>query len=102
MNFPQITKLPPTGKVYLQGWCSGPRFSGPALHFKVVVDNTAVANGTASMHRAKAGDHGFVVPVDLSAFETGSHTVAAECDFKGEWFQLRAPFCLKGGEVVAC
>ena len=86
------------------GWCSGPRYSGPALRVRVLVDTAEIANGTATLPRKIAGNHGFVLPVDMRAFLTGAHKVDVECLFGArDWFELEhSPVCLKDGHIVTC
>jgi hypothetical protein len=93
------------GKCAINGWCSGPEFSGPALQVRVLLDHAALANGTASAHRAKAGNHGFDVGVDCAAFAAGTHRFDVQCFYPPteQWFGLNeSPMCTKGGTRAAC
>jgi hypothetical protein len=93
----------PTGVANISGWCSGPKYSGPALGVSVRADGMQVANGTASLHRAIAGDHGFELLTNLAAFKTGAHKVQVGCVYQGTWFELKnSPVCLKDRHAVAC
>lgn len=86
------------------GWCSGPKYSGPSLSVRVLVDSKEVANGKAFLPRAIAGNHGFDLPVDMGAFLTGAHKVEVNCLFgASDWFEIKnSPVCLKDSRKVAC
>jgi len=87
------------------GWCSGPSFSGPPLSVQVIVDGVSVANGTASLHRPTAGDHGFQVGLDCDLLKAGSHSISVQClyDQSRQWFELKkSPVCVRNGAVKPC
>jgi hypothetical protein len=96
-------KLNDGSKCALNGWCSGPNFSGPPLSVRVILDGTPIANVTASLHRKVAGDHGYQIPFDCAKIASGSHQLLTEAFYKGEWLQLAgSPMCFKGGKEVMC
>ena len=91
------------------GWCAGPWYSGSPLRVRVRLDGAPAANGTASAHRAVAGDHGFVLPVGCAAYRSGSHRFEAECLYPyasgpvSKWFALKgSPFCTENGAKATC
>eukprot|EP00937_MAST-01D_sp_MAST-1D-sp2_P003564 g3564.t1 len=94
------------------GWCSGPGFSGPPLQARVLLDGALAANGTAAVHRAVAGAHGFVLQVDCAAYQAGQHRFQVQCFYpyayagasqQQQWFQLKgSPFCTKDGQSASC
>jgi len=93
------------------GWCSGAHFSGPPRQARVLLDSTnatkadTIAHGLAPVHRAKAGDHGFVLPFECEAVASGKHAFHAQCqDPKtGEWYELEnSPRCTANGLRTAC
>jgi hypothetical protein len=65
-----------------------------------------VATGVAHIHRSEAGDHGYIIEANLTAFRTGAHTLYVECKYEGgdgKWFGLKkSPVCLKDGDAIAC
>ena len=92
------------GKYHLRGWCSGPGFTGPPLAVRALVDKKVVANGTAEMHRQKAGNHGFLLQVTSSQLDMpGEHRLQVQCRHGQQWFDLKgSPLCVKNGATLPC
>jgi hypothetical protein len=89
----------------LRGWCAGSKYSGPALEARARLNGQTLVNGTASLHREIAGDHGFELPVDCETFASGSHRLQIDCRSAstGKWFGLKgSPLCIEGGKKVKC
>eukprot|EP01047_Picozoa_sp_COSAG01_P056391 COSAG01_NODE_6390_length_3698_cov_1.671298_2_plen_126_part_00 len=95
------------GHCTMRGWCSGARFSGPPRQVRVVLDRGAVvANGTAAIHRRRAGDHGFELAVPCTTVATpGKHLWDVACfdPVRNEWAALsHSPICTTSGKVSPC
>ena len=100
-NVDGIVLTPPSCQV--QGWCSGPEYSGPPLMVQIVVDKQVVNTTKASQHRAIAGNHGFVIVFDCSLVRTGSHEIVVEAMYKNVWQPLqKGNFCTMNGHQVQC
>jgi len=90
----------------VRGWCSGPRYSGPALKVRVLLDGLQVANSTAGMHRQIAGNHGFSLHLKCSSLRAGKHHIQVDCNYpatSGSWSELNnSPLCTDNGALVPC
>lgn len=70
---------------------------------RILVDDAEVAHATASIHRQKAGDHGFDIQLDRTKMVTGKHTIRAQAMYENNWVDLRGtPICTSNGKVIAC
>jgi hypothetical protein len=83
------------------------KFSGSPREVRVRLDGpTVVANGTASIHRSTAGNHGYEVQVVACAsFASGRHRFDVECfdPVRNQWAELKnSPLCTKGGTRAPC
>lgn len=92
---------------HAKGWCSGAHYGGPPRPVSVLLDGTAAANGTASIPRPVAGDHGFELSLGATccaAIKTGVHRLEAKCQGStGGWYQLEhSPLCFRDGSKVPC
>jgi hypothetical protein len=66
-----------TNILMLLYFCQG--FSGPSLLVQLVIDDKPYGKlETASVHRAKAGDHGFDIPFPCSLINNGQHVVEVQ------------------------
>ena len=103
MNFAfKMMKFYPGGCT-LAGWCSARGYVGPSMEIQLVIDGTAHGKPTVgSIHRAIAGDHGFILHFDCSLAEgegkkhtfaavakvnaraTANFTVGAKCALEGK------------------
>ncbi len=61
------------------GWTSGPGFSGPSLFVQLLIDGKPHGKLVlASVHRPKAGDHGFDILFPCSLISSGRHVVEVQ------------------------
>ncbi len=96
---------PAASSCVVSGWCSGPKYSGPSLKYRALLDGDSILNGLANISRTIAGEHGLSGSIDCANVASGQHKLEVQClfDVTGEWFSLQhSPICVKNGKVVAC
>ena len=69
--------MTPEYECQLQGWVSGPQYSGPALSVQITVDDIEVTTVTANVSRNISGNHGFVAQFPCNWTAAGFHQVHA-------------------------
>ena len=86
------------------GWTSGPEYSGPARLVQLLIDK-APHGGlvAASVHRAKAGDHGFNLMFPCVLVDTGKHVLAVASHHNATGpVTWEEQVCVAAGAVVPC